>query len=57
MKRYAASLFLGVGAALALTLSVAAQSGGFEVASVKPSNPNPAGPLGLRRWCSLRSDG
>jgi len=31
--------------ALSLTVSVSAQFGGFEIASVKPSNPNPAGPL------------
>jgi len=31
--------------ALLLTASVSAQFGGFEIASVKPSNPNPAGPL------------
>jgi uncharacterized protein (TIGR03435 family) len=32
-------------AALALTPPVGAQSGSFEIASVKPSNPNPAGSL------------
>lgn len=33
-------------AALALAPPVAAQFGGFEIASVKPSNRNPTGPLG-----------
>jgi len=32
--------------AVALAVSAGAQSGNFEVASVKPSNPNPTGPLG-----------
>ena len=41
------ALVLLVGAALALriALPVGAQSSGFEVASVKPSNPNPTTPL------------
>lgn len=38
-------LALLVGAAAALTTPLFAQSGSFEVASVKPSNPNPATPL------------
>ena len=46
MKRSKVVLSLGVAAALALTLPAVAQSPSFEVASVKPSNPNPAGPLG-----------
>jgi len=33
--------------ALSVTASVSAQFGGFEIASVKPSNPNPTGPVGL----------
>jgi uncharacterized protein (TIGR03435 family) len=33
-------------AAVTTAPDVRAQSGGFEVASVKPSNPNPTGPLG-----------
>ena len=33
-------------AAVALAVSAGAQAGSFEVASVKPSNPNPTGPLG-----------
>src|SRR5215207_7530111 len=36
----------GVAAMLALAVAVGAQSAGFEVASIKPSNPNPTGPLG-----------
>jgi len=32
---------------LSLTASVSAQLGSFEIASVKPSNPNPTGPIGL----------
>src|SRR5688500_20330821 len=32
--------------AVALAVSAGAQSGSFEVASIKPSNPNPTGPLG-----------
>ena len=47
MKRYMVVLSVGVAALLALTLPVRAQqSPSFEVASVKPSNPNPTGPLG-----------
>ena len=39
---------LGLGVALTLAIAVPAgsQSASFEVASVKPSNPNPTGPLG-----------
>lgn len=37
---------LAVAAAVALAVSAGAQAGSFEVASVKPSNPNPTGPLG-----------
>jgi uncharacterized protein (TIGR03435 family) len=40
----ALGLFLTV--AVALAVSVGAQAGSFEVASVKPSDPNPTGPLG-----------
>jgi uncharacterized protein (TIGR03435 family) len=35
-----------VAAAVALTMPARAQSSSFEVASVKPSDPNPTGPLG-----------
>lgn len=35
-----------VAAAVALTIPARAQSSSFEVASVKPSDPNPTGPLG-----------
>lgn len=37
---------LGLALAVAATVSAGAQGGSFEVASVKPSNPNPTGPLG-----------
>jgi uncharacterized protein (TIGR03435 family) len=37
---------LALMAAASLAVSAAAQAGSFEVASVKPSNPNPTGPLG-----------
>jgi len=37
---------VGTAAMLAGVVSLGAQSAGFEVASVKPSNPNPTGPLG-----------
>jgi uncharacterized protein (TIGR03435 family) len=46
MKRGVALLCLGAALALACTLPAGAQSASFEVASVKPSNPNPTGPLG-----------
>jgi uncharacterized protein (TIGR03435 family) len=46
MKRRAVLVALGVAVVIAFTLSAAAQSVGFEVASIKPSNPNPTGPLG-----------
>lgn len=46
MKRYMVVLSFAVAAALALTFPAGAQSPGFEVASIKPSNPNPTGPLG-----------
>src|SRR5687767_3713238 len=46
MKRGATLLGLGVAVALAFTVSAGAQSASFEVASIKPSNPNPTGPLG-----------
>jgi uncharacterized protein (TIGR03435 family) len=45
MKRGLILLCLGVAAALVITVSAGAQSAGFEVASIKPSNPNPTGPL------------
>lgn len=37
---------LAMAAAVALAVSAGAQAGSFEVASIKPSNPNPTGPLG-----------
>jgi uncharacterized protein (TIGR03435 family) len=46
MKRSVALLCLASAATLMLAPRVGAQSAGFEVASVKPSNPNPSGPLG-----------
>src|SRR5688500_6172157 len=46
MKRGVTLLSLGAAVALAITLPAGAQSASFEVASVKPSNPNPTGPLG-----------
>lgn len=46
MKRCVVRLCLGAAVALALSASIGAQSPAFEVASVKPSNPNPTGPLG-----------
>jgi uncharacterized protein (TIGR03435 family) len=46
MKRVVILFGLGAMLALAINLPVRAQSTGFEVASVKPSNPNPTGPLG-----------
>jgi uncharacterized protein (TIGR03435 family) len=46
MKRRAVILCLGAAVALAIALPAGAQSASFEVASVKPSNPNPTGPLG-----------
>ena len=45
MKRGATLLGLGVAVALAFTVSAAAQSASFEVASIKPSNPNPPTPM------------
>ena len=46
MKKYLGVPCLTVATALALTLAGHAQSRSFEVASIKPSNPNPTGPLG-----------
>jgi uncharacterized protein (TIGR03435 family) len=46
MKRAAFVLCLLVAGVVALMRPVSAQSGAFEVASVKPSNPSPSGPLG-----------
>jgi len=45
MKRVLPALCLAVATAAAVALPVAAQSDAFEVASVKPSNPNPSNPL------------
>ena len=45
MKRRIALLCLGLAVALAGTMPAGAQSAAFEVASVKPSNPNPPTPL------------
>ena len=44
MKRFVVLLCVAA-AAVVFTLPLGAQSAGFEVASVKPSNPNPSGPL------------
>ena len=46
MKRSAFVVSLLFAGVVAFMPPVDAQSGGFEVASVKPSNPNPSGPLG-----------
>jgi len=46
MKRVLVGLCVAVAIAATFTLSAGAQSRSFEVASVKPSNPNPTGPLG-----------
>src|SRR5687767_2911159 len=46
MKRCALVLCLAIVIAPLFVRGVDAQSAGFEVASVKPSNPNPTGPLG-----------
>jgi uncharacterized protein (TIGR03435 family) len=46
MKRVALVLCLVVAGAVGFMRPLDAQSGAFEVASVKPSNPNPSGPLG-----------
>jgi uncharacterized protein (TIGR03435 family) len=46
MKRSLVGLCVAAIAVLTLTLSAGAQSRSFEVASIKPSNPNPTGPLG-----------
>jgi uncharacterized protein (TIGR03435 family) len=46
MKRVVVALCLAVACVLGIALPIAAQSDAFEVASVKPSNPNPSGPLG-----------
>src|SRR5687767_11819554 len=46
MKRGVTLLSLGAAVALAITLPAGAQAPAFEVASIKPSNPNPTGPLG-----------
>src|SRR5687768_1031622 len=46
MTRLVVSILVCAAVALATTLPGGAQSAGFEVASIKPSNPNPTGPLG-----------
>jgi uncharacterized protein (TIGR03435 family) len=46
MMRCALALCLAIVVAPLVLRPLDAQSGGFEVASVKPSNPNPTGPLG-----------
>ena len=46
MRNRLITLGLALTAAVALAVSAGAQAGTFEVASVKPSNPNPTGPLG-----------
>ena len=40
------SLLCAGAAVLALAVTIGAQTASFEVASIKPSNPNPTGPLG-----------
>lgn len=40
------SLFCAGAVILVLAVTIGAQTAGFEVASIKPSNPNPTGPLG-----------
>ena len=45
MRKFRSLLCAGA-ALLALAVSVGAQTVSFEVASIKPSNPNPTGPLG-----------
>ena len=46
MRNRLIPLGLALTATVALTASAGAQAGSFEVASVKPSDPNPSGPLG-----------
>ena len=46
MKKRVILLCLGLATVAALTRPAGAQSPGFEVASIRPSNPNPSGPLG-----------
>jgi uncharacterized protein (TIGR03435 family) len=46
MKRRVALFCLALAVAVASTIPTGAQAPAFEVASVKPSNPNPTGPLG-----------
>jgi uncharacterized protein (TIGR03435 family) len=46
MKRIVISLCLSLACAVALAAPAGAQATEFDVASVKPSNPNPTGPLG-----------
>jgi uncharacterized protein (TIGR03435 family) len=46
MRNRLIPLGLALTAAVVLALSAGAQTGSFEVASVKPSDPNPTGPLG-----------
>ena len=46
MKRRLIGLCAVVAAIVVLTISADAQTGSFEVASVKPSDPNPTGPFG-----------
>ena len=45
MKRALIALCLAVAIAFSFLTAIGAQSSGFEVASVKPSNPNPSTPL------------
>jgi uncharacterized protein (TIGR03435 family) len=46
MKRTIIALGLSLASMIALATPAAVQTPGFDVASVKPSNPNPTGPLG-----------
>ena len=46
MNRFRSLVCAGIAALLALAVTAGAQTVTFEVASIKPSNPNPTGPLG-----------
>ena len=48
MITFRSLLSAGVAVMLALVVTLGAQTASFEVASIKPSNPNPTGPLGAR---------
>ena len=46
MRKFAAALCLAAAAVATMSFRAGAQTAAFDVASVKPSNPNPTGPLG-----------